>query len=117
MASIILDTPIKEFPMKILSQPRRPVDHTRQWHSGYQHLPNSASNHQNIPWPISELMGDSDYAENYDNGIWMQSFLGPTDYHRQHAPVSGTVVEAKVIPGLSYLNVISEPDSQGNNVL
>ena len=72
---------------------------------------------KNIPRPIPELVGDSDYAKNYDNGIWMHSFLGPADYHRQHAPVSGTVVEAKVIPGLCYLSVISEPDSQGNNVL
>ena len=46
----------------------------------------------------------------------MHSFLGPTDYHRQHAPVSGTVVQAKVIPGLCYQNVKAERDSKGNNV-
>ena len=72
---------------------------------------------KNIPGPISELVRDSDYAKDYDNGIRMHSFLGSADYHRQHAPISGTVVEAEVIPGLCYLNVISEPDSQGNNVL
>ena len=30
------------------------------------------------------------------------------DYHRQHAPVSGRVVEAKVIPGLCYFQVKAE---------
>ncbi|KAI4160089.1 MAG: hypothetical protein LQ342_006040 [Letrouitia transgressa] len=72
---------------------------------------------KNIPWPISDLVGGSDYAAKYDNGIWMHSFLGPADYHRQHAPVSGTVVEAKVIPGLCYLNVEAQTDSQGNQIL
>lgn len=72
---------------------------------------------KNIPWPISDLVEGSDYAKNYDNGTWMHSFLGPTDYHRQHAPVSGTVVEAKVIPGLCYLNVEAGTDSKGNKIL
>lgn len=38
----------------------------------------------------------------------MHSFLNTFDYHRQHAPVSGRVVEAKVIPGLCYLQVKAE---------
>jgi phosphatidylserine decarboxylase len=32
-------------------------------------------------------------------------FLNTYDYHRQHAPVAGTVLEAKFIPGQVYLEV------------
>jgi phosphatidylserine decarboxylase len=39
----------------------------------------------------------------------MHAFLGPNDYHRQHAPVGGTVLEARVIPGQVYLEVVAEP--------
>lgn len=41
----------------------------------------------------------------------MHAFLGPNDYHRQHAPVGGTVLEARVIPGRVYLQVVAEPVS------
>ena len=37
----------------------------------------------------------------------MHSFLNTFDYYRQHAPVGGKVVEAKVISGLCYLQVIA----------
>ena len=72
---------------------------------------------KNIPWPVKELIGTTDYASRYNGGIWMHSFLGPADYHRQHAPVSGRVVEAKVIPGLCYLRVKAQNDSQGNKIV
>lgn len=38
----------------------------------------------------------------------MHAFLGTNDYHRQHTPVAGTVVEARVIPGQVYLEVVAE---------
>lgn len=38
----------------------------------------------------------------------MHAFLGPNDYHRQHAPVGGTLLEARVIPGQTYLQVVAE---------
>lgn len=63
-----------------------------------------------VPWPISQLLDDvtsgTNYGERFAGGVFTHSFLGPTDYHRQHAPVSGRVVEAKVIPGLCYLEVV-----------
>ncbi|KAF2095884.1 hypothetical protein NA57DRAFT_78661 [Rhizodiscina lignyota] len=61
-----------------------------------------------LDWPISALLENSDHADSFDGGIWMHAFLNTFDYHRQHAPVSGTVVEAKNIMGLAYLNVIPE---------
>lgn len=39
----------------------------------------------------------------------MHAFLNTNDYHRQHAPVGGTVLEARVIPGEVYLEVVAEP--------
>jgi len=67
-----------------------------------------------IPWSIGELLQDSGYGERFKDGIFMHSFLAPFDYHRQHAPVAGTVVEAKVIPGVCYLQVGVEKDADGN---
>lgn len=61
-----------------------------------------------IDWPISALLEGSRHAGDFDNGIWMHAFLSPTDYHRQHAPVSGTVLEAKNIMGLAYFNIVTE---------
>ncbi|KAJ5638377.1 hypothetical protein N7490_008256 [Penicillium lividum] len=41
----------------------------------------------------------------WDEGHFTHSFLGPADYHRQHSPVSGTVIEARVIHSQVYLHV------------
>lgn len=68
---------------------------------------------KNLHWKISELLDGSPYQDRFNNGIFMHSFLGPNDYHRQHAPVGGVVLEARVIPGQVYLEVIPDPDSQG----
>ena len=63
-----------------------------------------------VPWSISQLLDDEAsgtyYGPAFAGGVFTHSFLGPTDYHRQHAPVSGRVLEAKVIPGLCYLEVV-----------
>ena len=63
---------------------------------------------KHLPWSIDALLDGSDYAPKYKGGAWMHSFLNTFDYHRQHAPVSGRVVEAKVIPGLCYFQVKAE---------
>ncbi|KZV80137.1 hypothetical protein EXIGLDRAFT_434018, partial [Exidia glandulosa HHB12029] len=59
-----------------------------------------------VPWSIAQLLDDMDMGALFAGGIFTHSFLSPTDYHRQHAPVSGTVVCAKVVPGLCYLEVV-----------
>ncbi len=61
-----------------------------------------------LHWQISELMEGSPYLDRFRNGIFMHAFLGPTDYHRLHAPVGGTVREARVIPGQVYLQVVAD---------
>ena len=75
---------------------------------------------KNLHWKISELMEGSPYKDRFVNGMFMHAFLGPNDYHRQHAPVGGTVLEARVIPGLVYLDVVAEPvlgDREGSHRL
>ncbi|KAK7694883.1 hypothetical protein QCA50_002071 [Cerrena zonata] len=67
-----------------------------------------------VPWSISQLLADTQNGALFAGGKFCHSFLGPTDYHRQHAPVRGTVVEAKIIPGICYLEVAMEKDNAGN---
>jgi phosphatidylserine decarboxylase len=64
---------------------------------------------KNLHWSIDELMEGSPYKNRFVNGLFMHAFLGPNDYHRQHAPVGGTVLESRVIPGQVYLEVVTEP--------
>ncbi len=58
-----------------------------------------------INWKISELLEGSPYRDRFVNGMFMHSFLSPLDYHRQHAPVGGKVLEARVIHGQVYQDV------------
>ncbi len=70
-----------------------------------------------IPWSIEQLLVDSPHKEKFSRGSFTHSFLGPYDYHRQHAPVSGRVIEARVIPGLCYLEVAATTDKDGTTRL
>lgn len=54
---------------------------------------------------IRELLEGSPYQCYFRDGIFMHSFLGPSDYHRFHAPVRGTVVECRKIEAEVYLDV------------
>ncbi|OTA62421.1 hypothetical protein K449DRAFT_382416 [Hypoxylon sp. EC38] len=58
-----------------------------------------------LPWTISSLLQGSEYGDQFDGGVWMHAFLNSYNYHRQHAPVAGTVLEAKVVQGTCYLEV------------
>lgn len=63
-----------------------------------------------IPWDIGSLLEGSQYASNFKGGKFMHAFLNTTDYHRQHAPVAGKILEAHVIPGAVYLEVVPATD-------
>ncbi|KAI0076840.1 hypothetical protein K474DRAFT_1707777 [Panus rudis PR-1116 ss-1] len=73
-----------------------------------------------VPWPIGELLDDANspnghnYGETFAGGQFCHAFLGPNDYHHQHAPVSGKVIEARVIEGLCYLEVDVKTDAHGH---
>lgn len=60
---------------------------------------------KHIEWSINELLQDSEYANDFAGGLFCHSFLNTYDYHRQHTPVAGKVLEAKFIPGQVYLQV------------
>ena len=56
-------------------------------------------------WPIKDLLRTTEEDKTWDEGHFTHAFLGPADYHRQHAPVSGKVIEARVIQNQVYLQV------------
>ncbi|KAE8365060.1 phosphatidylserine decarboxylase-domain-containing protein [Aspergillus caelatus] len=84
---------------------------------------------KHLPWKVQDLLGDygtkpvpgnekTTYGELFKNGIWTHVFLNSFDYHRQHAPVSGTVEVIDVIEGAAYLEVQVKTDKQvGHNYL
>lgn len=66
-------------------------------------------------WNIDELLHDSDVLKGgeFACGSFVHAYLAPFDYHRQHAPVSGRVREAKVVQGQCYLQVDIEAATPG----
>jgi len=70
-------------------------------------------------WKVSELLEGSPYKGRFQNGHFVHAFLSPVDYHRQHAPVGGKVLEARVVPGQVYLEVVavSDPHDAGARTL
>ncbi len=72
-----------------------------------------------LNWKVSELLEGSPYKDRFEGGLFMHSFLGPTDYHRQHAPVGGKVLEARVIHQQVYLEVeaVESEDTTGTHSL
>ena len=51
---------------------------------------------------IVSLIGeDSEYEHSFANGTFTHSFLNVNDYHRFHFPLSGTIKEARIIPGIN----------------
>ncbi|CAL1709658.1 unnamed protein product [Somion occarium] len=77
----------------------------------------SFTSFKGVPWSISQLLADTKFGERFKGGKFCHAFLAPNDYHRQHAPVAGKVVEAKVIQGLCYLEVLVKEDQNGKPVL
>lgn len=67
---------------------------------------------KHIQWSIEELLQDTEHADAFQGGVLCHSFLNTYDYHRQHAPVAGTVLEAKFIPGQVYLEVNLEEQGE-----
>lgn len=75
---------------------------------GFVNIENQAITAKGIKWPISELL--QRLGPDFDNGSLMHAFLSPHDYHRQHAPVSGKVIEVKNIQDQVYLQVTKKRD-------
>ena len=65
----------------------------------------SLINVKGITWDIRELLSGSLFADSFENGIFLHCFLTTYNYQRQHAPVAGTVKEARVIQAAAYLDI------------
>jgi phosphatidylserine decarboxylase len=105
-------------PVAAISDPQvivSPADSTfdGQW----EIRPDSQITLKNLHWRVGELMTGSPYSDRFTNGHFMHAFLSPADYHRQHAPVGGTVLEARVIPGQVYLQVVADDSETGRKRL
>jgi len=50
-------------------------------------------------YSVSELLGSEKTAASYRDGSFATVYLSPRDYHRVHAPLSGTLRETLHIPG------------------
>ncbi|RVD84873.1 uncharacterized protein DFL_003210 [Arthrobotrys flagrans] len=68
---------------------------------------------KSLPYNISQLLDGSEYSNKFAGGTFMHAFLGPADYHRQHSPVDGVILEAKVVPGNVYLEVYVQEGGKG----
>lgn len=53
-------------------------------------------------YTIEELLNRSPRMINYRDGFYFVLYLSPTDYHRIHTPVTGTIIEKEHIPGKVY---------------
>ncbi|RHZ45561.1 uncharacterized protein CDV56_103630 [Aspergillus thermomutatus] len=58
-----------------------------------------------LKWRRAKLLDDSLYKDRFANGTWLHGFLDVNDYHRLHAPVGGTVLDARTIVGRNYMQV------------
>lgn len=54
------------------------------------------------PYSVSNMLGSEALGAAFAGGDVLQSFLSSQNFHRWHAPVSGRVVETRVIPGLMF---------------
>ncbi len=50
-------------------------------------------------YTATELLGDAALAKAYQNGVFMNLYLSPRDYHRVHMPWTGTLIETLHVPG------------------
>ena len=54
------------------------------------------------PYSVAELVGDEGEARRFVGGAGCVVYLSPRDYHRVHAPVSGTIRRIRSMPGDYY---------------
>jgi len=53
-------------------------------------------------YSLQELLNDSPRTINYVNGHYIVLYLSPSDYHRIHVPIHGTIVEKDHLVGKVY---------------
>jgi phosphatidylserine decarboxylase len=60
------------------------------------------------PYSLVNMLDNSQYTDHFVGGDVMQSFLSGANYHRWRAPISGKIVEARIINGLMFSELHSE---------
>lgn len=70
---------------------------------------------KNQNYSLVNMLDDSPYVDQFVGGDVVQSFLSGHDYHRWRSPISGKVVDQRVIPGFMFSELASEgfDDSAG----
>nr|WP_299340884.1 phosphatidylserine decarboxylase [Allomuricauda sp.] len=68
----------------------------------------------NMTLNLNTLLGNSAYADKFVGGTALAVFLKPDNYHHYHAPVSGTVVEAREDVGDRLFGMPDIPDIINN---
>lgn len=53
-------------------------------------------------YSVRELLHDNARMSKYQNGFFFVLYLSPTDYHRIHSPVTGTIMEKEHVAGKVY---------------
>ena len=68
---------------------------------------------KNQPYSLRDMLANDDVVDQFVGGTIYQAYLSPTDYHRWHSPVAGTIVRAFVAQGTYY----SEADTEGSEAV
>lgn len=59
-------------------------------------------------YSLQHMLDDSQYTDKFVGGDVVQTFLSGNNYHRWWAPISGTVVEQRVVPGYMFSELYTE---------
>ncbi|PXF46480.1 Phosphatidylserine decarboxylase proenzyme [Gracilariopsis chorda] len=54
------------------------------------------------PYSLSFMLNDDELAKEFEDGTVYQAYLDSCDYHRWHAPVSGTIKKTVLVPGTYF---------------
>ena len=107
-------------PIAAISDPRVIVSPADSTYGGqYEIRSDTGVTIKGLHWDVKDLLKDCPYKDEFNGGMFIHSFLGPQDYHREHAPLGGKVLWSKNIRGDVYLevNAVPIPDTNGVKTL
>lgn len=69
------------------------------------------------PYSLINMLDNSKFTNDFVGGDVFQSFLSGANYHRWRAPVTGKIIEARIINGLMFSELHSEGFDSGGGIL